>query len=237
MSLPMNATPVYTLTIPSTKKELKYRPFLVKDEKALLIAQQSEDPVVMLDTIKTVILSCAKSPIDVDTLASFDVEYIFTRLRSVSVGEKVDLVFACDVCEDEKARVEMSIDLLKMEVEFPKDHQVKIDLYDNVGIKMAYPTIETVKKIESADLTDIDQSIDIIVDCIECIYTEEEVFLAREQTREELTEFINNLTTEQFEKIQKFFQTMPSLKQYIHYQCPVCGREHNKYLEGLASFF
>jgi hypothetical protein len=240
MALPMNSTPVYTLTIPSTQKQFKYRPFLVKDEKALLIAQQSEDHAVMLDTIKTVIAACAKNDINVDKLASFDIEYIFLQMRAMSVGETVDLVFQCDDdhgADNEHARALVRINLLDVKVETFEGHTNKISLFDDVGIVLKYPTINTLKRLEEADSNDIDQVFDIIVECIDCIYNAEEVFSAKDQKRDELIEFLNNLTTEQFEKLQQFFYTMPQLRAYVKYTCPVCNKAHNKYMEGLASFF
>lgn len=240
MALPIYTTPIYSLQIPSTKKELKFRPFLVKDEKALLIAQQSEDPAVMLDTVKEVIQACAKSKVNVAELASFDVEYIFLQLRARSVGEMAELIFACDIDhgeENEKARSTVSINLLDVKVEFQDEHATKIPLFDTCGIVMKYPTVETLKRLETSDENDVDQVFDIIVDCIDCIYDAEEVFTAKDQTKVELIQFLNNLTSEQFDRIQKFFNTMPSLKAYVKYTCPVCSREHNKYLEGLQSFF
>jgi hypothetical protein len=232
---------VYTLEVPSTKKKLKYRPFVVKDEKALLIAHQSDNIDVMLDTVKEVIKSCAKSEIDVDKLASFDIEYIFLQMRAQSVGEVVELVFGCDLDHGEdnpKAKVEKQINLFDAKVEFFDGHQSKISLFDNVGVVMKYPNIETLKKLE-ADLSsqEIDQVVGIVADCIDYVYDDEEVYPAKDTKKEELIEFINNLTSEQFNKIRQFFQTMPQLRVYIDYTCPVCGREHKKYMEGLASFF
>ena len=239
----MNATPVYTLTIPSTGKEFKYRPFLVRDEKALLIAQQSEDPIVMLDSIKNVIESCAKSDVNVNTLSSFDVEYIFLNLRSVSIGEIIALRFKCDNdhgADNEKAYAEINVDLRTAKVVgLPTNGQKpnKIDLFGDVGVMMKYPTIDTIKKLDEAEGGDIDQAFDIVVDCIDYIYSADEVFLAKDQKREELIEFLNNLTSDQYQQIQRFFRTMPSLRIDIQYTCPVCGKVHNKYLEGLESFF
>lgn len=238
MTLPMNVAPTYTLTIPSTKKQIKYRPFLVKDEKALLIAQQSDDLGVMLDTVKSVIQSCVVDKINVDDLASFDIEYIFTQLRAVSVGEFVELYFACDTCLDENAKALVAVNLQDLKVIIPEDHSNKVALFDDVGIVLKYPTINTMKKLEEANaVSDIDAAFDIVVDCIDYIYTTEEIFYAKEQTKDELSEFLNNLTSEQFEKLQLFFSTMPSLRQDITYTCPVCNKVHNKYMEGLSSFF
>lgn len=237
MALPVNTTPIYTLTIPSTGTKVKYRPFLVKDEKALLIAQQSEDNIIMLDTVKEVIRSCVKDDIDVDKLASFDVEYIFTQLRAVSVGEIVELTFACDTCTDEKARAGVLINLQDLQVEKKPEHSPKIPLFGDVGIMMKYPTFDVLKKQEGANPEDLDLMFEITVDCIDYIYDQEEVHYAKEQTKEDLMNFLNNLTSEQFDKIQEFFRTMPRLVKYFKYTCPVCQKEHNKYLEGLSSFF
>ena len=147
MALPKNNLPVYTLTIPSTKKQLKYRPFVVKDEKALLIAQQSKDEQVMLDTLKQVIQSCSITDVDIESLATFDVEYIFTQLRAVSVGEIVSLIFRCDTCEDPNAKAQVDINLQKLKVFVPENHSTKIPLFDDVGIKMKYPTLSTIAKL------------------------------------------------------------------------------------------
>jgi len=241
MGLPMNATPVFTLEIPSTKKQFKYRPFVVRDEKALLIAQQADDINVMLDTVKEVIKSCAKSEIDVDKLASFDIEYIFLQMRAQSIGEIVELVFACDVDhgdDNSKATVTKQLNLFDAKVEFFDNHESKIKLFGDVGIAMKYPNIETLKKLESdIGMEEVDQAIDIIVDCIDYIYDSEEVHPAKDQKRDALVNFLNDLTSEQFNKIRQFFQTMPQLRVYVDYTCPVCNLEHKKYMEGLASFF
>ena len=231
MALPKNNLPVYTLTVPSTNKSLKYRPFVVKDEKALLIAQQSKDEQVMLDTLKLIIQSCSISDVDVDTLATFDVEYIFTQLRAVSVGEIVTLVFRCDTCEDPNAKAPVDIDLQKLKVFVPENHSTKISLFDDVGIKMKYPTLSTIAKLGE------DISLDVIMDCVDFIYDSDEVYKPQDQTREELENFFNNLTSDQYEKVENFFVTMPSLRYDFSYTCPVCNKKHDRFLEGLSSFF
>lgn len=240
MALPLNSAPTYSLTVPSNGKQIKYRPFLIKDEKALMLAQQSEDPQVMVDTLKNVIGSCvrdAKSDIEVDSLATFDLEYIFTQIRAKSVGERVELFLKCDTCEDEKAVTQINLDLTQLRVEKHPDHTNKIALYDDVGIILKYPTLELIKRLESLDTNNVEQMFEIVVECIDNIYTTDEVFVAKDQTKEELLEFLNNMSSEQFSKIQTFFETMPRLKKDISYNCPVCGTEHHKVLEGLQSFF
>jgi len=237
MALPMNTTPVYTLTVPSTGKELKYRPFLIKEEKALLVAQQSEDARIMLDSIKDVIKSCIKDEIDVDGLATFDIEYIFIQLRSKSVGEIIDLSLACDTCEDDKAFGTVKIDLTKLEVTKNENHTNNIKLFDDVGVVMKYPTIDIIKELENAEENDYEKVFDVIAKCIDTVYNSDEVFHIKEQPKAETMEFLNNLTGEQFGKIREFFDTMPVLEHSIQYKCPVCNKEHNKTLRGLESFF
>ena len=235
--LPVNSTPTYTLTVPSTGKQIKYRPFLIKDEKTLLIAQQSEDVGVMVDSLKDVIRSCVKDELDVDSLATFDLEYIFTQLRAKSVGEIIELIVRCDTCTDEKAQVKISIDLSNIQVEKSPDHKSKVPLFDDVGIVLKYPAVDVVKKLQNVDESDVNEVFGIIVSCIDYIYNSEEVFYAKDQTKEELTEFLNNLTSDQFTEVRKFFETMPRLKKEIDFNCPVCGTAHHKVLEGLNSFF
>lgn len=237
MALPMNSTPVYTLTVPSSDKPLKFRPFLIKEEKTLLIAQQSEDAAVMVESLKEVIQSCIKDDFDVNTLATFDLEYIFTQIRAKSVGEIVDLMLLCDTCTDEKAVAKVSIDLTKLKVQKNPEHKAKIHLYNDVGIAMKYPTLDILKKMENVNTNDLDEVFNIVVECIDYIYNEEEVFHAKEQTKQELLDFLNNLSSDQFADVQKFFETMPRLKQDVDYKCPVCDKEHHKVLEGLNSFF
>ncbi len=237
MALPISSTPTYTLAIPSTGKEVKYRPFLVREEKALMIAQQSEDAMVMVNTLKDVVKTCVVGDFNVEELATFDLEYIFTQLRAKSVGETVDLIFPCDVCDDEKARVKISFDITKLKVEKSPEHENKIYLFGDVGVVMKYPTMQVLKKLQNLDTNNLDDLFKIVAECIDYIYQGNELFYGKEQTQEELLDFINNLTSEQFSKIQKFFETMPRLKQEVDYNCPVCGRVHHKVMEGLQSFF
>lgn len=237
MALPMNTTPTYNMVIPSTGESVKFRPFFVKEEKALLLAQQSEDPVVMVDTLKGIIQSCVQDKIDVSTLASFDIEYMFTQIRARSVGEIIELIFSCDDCDSKDAKVKISFDLTKLEVEKSENHKRDILLFDDVGVRMKYPDLNTIKKVETTDINEIDEVFNSIIDCIEFIYTTDEIYNTKEQSRKELMEFIENLTTDQFSKIQEFFETMPVLRQDVDYTCPVCGKEHHKYIQGIAHFF
>lgn len=238
MALPMMNTPTYNMVVPSSGVSVKFRPFLVKEEKALLIAQQSEDLMVMVDTLKSVVKTCVLEPIDTNKLATFDLEYMFTQIRAKSVGEIIELIFPCDNDhgeDNENARVKVSIDLTTIEVEKDSNHTNKIDLFDDVGVIMKYPTIDVMKKLE--DTNSIDNIFDVVAMSIDYIYQGEEIFYTKEQKHEEMLQFLNNLTSEQFVKIQNFFDTMPRIKKQIEYTCPVCQKEHKKMLEGMQSFF
>lgn len=240
MALPMMNAPTYTMVVPSSGLTVKFRPFLVKEEKSLLIAQQSEDVKVMVETLKNIIRSCVLDKIDADKLATFDLEYMFTQIRAKSVGEIVELIFPCDEDhgeQNDKARTKVSIDLTSLVVEKKPEHTSKIELFGDVGVVMKYPTIDIMKRLEGLDTDDFDKIFSVIAESIDYIYQGEEIFYAKEQKHEELVQFLNNLTSEQFIKVQNFFATMPRIKKEIEYTCPICSKHHKKVLEGLQSFF
>ena len=233
-------TPTYNMVVPSSGVSVKYRPFLVKEEKALLIAQQSEDLMIMVDTLKSVVKTCVMEDIDANKLATFDLEYMFTQIRAKSVGEIIELIFPCDNDhgeDNEKARVKVSIDLTTLQVEKDPSHVAKIDLFGDVGVVMKYPTVDIMKKLESLDEDNLDKIFDVVALSVDYIYQGEEIFYAKEQKHEEVLQFLNNLTSDQFLKIQSFFATMPRIKKEIEYTCPVCQKQHKKMLEGMQSFF
>jgi hypothetical protein len=240
MALPMMSAPTYTMVVPSSGVSVKFRPFLVKEEKALLIAQQSEDIGVMIQTLKGIINTCVLDTLDVDKLATFDLEYMFTQIRAKSVGEIIELIFPCDIDhgeDNEKARVKVSIDLTTLVVEKDPNHNNKINLFGDVGVVMKYPTMDVMKRLENLDTDDLDKVFSVVADSIDYIYQGEEIFYGKEQKHEELLQFLNNLTSEQFVKVQQFFATMPKIKKEIEYTCPVCQKHHRKMLEGMQSFF
>lgn len=240
MALPIQTTPTFNLVIPSTEKKVRFRPFLVKEEKALLIAQQSEDASIMIDTLKDIIRGCIIDDIDVERLATFDIEYIFTQIRGKSVGETVELLVGCDEDhgeQNDKARVKIVIDLSTIEVEKSKDHTNKIVLFGDVGVVMKYPNIDIIRRFDKLQAGDVDSIFEIIADSIDLIYQGDEIFYAADTPRDEILQFLNNLTNDQFKSIQQFFQTMPRIRKEIDYKCPLCGKEHHKVLEGLQSFF
>lgn len=237
MNLPVKAAPIYNLTIPSSKKKVKFRPWLVKEEKSLLIAQQSEDQEVMRDTLKHIIELCIIDNINVNDLSTFDLEYIFTQIRGKSVGEDVELIFRCQHCTDENAKVKIKFDITKIEVDFPENHSKKIPLFDNVGIMMKYPTVDIIQSLNSQNKDDVNSIFKTVISCIDYVYDSEEIYYASESTDEELDSFLSQLTSVQFAKLEEFFETLPRMKHDIKYKCPVCGKDNHVTLEGMTSFF
>lgn len=236
MALPMNTTPLYHMSIPSSGETVNFRPFLVKEEKALLLAQQSDDVDVMINTLKEIIGSCVKERVDINKLAIFDIEYMFTQIRAKSAGETVELIFTCAHCDQELNKVKMNIDLTKIPIVKDPNHSNNIPLFGDVGVVMHYPTVSTFRKADG-QLEDINSIMEVVIDCIDYVYSGDEIFYAKEQTREELNDFVNNLTREQFDKIENFFVTIPQYKQDIEFDCPACGTHNKTVLEGTASFF
>ena len=236
MALPVINTPTYELKVPSTKQQVKFRPFLVKEEKALLIAQQSEDSNVMMNTLKSIIKACTFDKVDVEKLALFDIEYIFTQLRAKSVGEIWEIFFTCNECNDPRSKLKIDVNLTELEVAFNPEHSADIVLFDSVGMKMKYPSLNLINKI-SAAANDMNALFGVIVECIDYIYDDNGVYPAAEQSKEELEQFINNLTQEQFQKVQKFFETMPRLEKKLEFDCPVCNFHHEYTIQGIDGFF
>ena len=181
-SLPKQKTLIYNTKLPSTQELIKFRPFLVKEEKALLIAQQSEDTLVLVDTLKNIVKSCVVNKLDVNNLAMFDLEYLLLQIRGKSVGEIVELIFSCDVCTDPKAKVTISFDIAKIEVVKDPNHTKTIPLFDDVGLVMKYPSIDIIKKFESLDFDNLDSVFDLIINSIDYIYSGDELFHAKEQS-------------------------------------------------------
>jgi len=234
MSLPIIGAPKYELTIPSTKQKVKFRPFLVKEEKALLLAQQSDSQQTMLDTLKDVIKDCTFGEVDIDKLAMFDIEYIFIKLRAKSVGEISELTFQCNACNDPKAKMNVNLNLEQIEVSFDKNHSDKIKLSDEIGVKMKYPDVSAVS---SPTEDSVEDTFNVIISCIDYIYDKESIYKASDYSKEELLNFVSNLTQQQFLKVQQFFETMPRLEKELELKCPVCGHEHKQTIKGLENFF
>jgi hypothetical protein len=233
--LPKQNIMMYELTVPSTGQVVKFRPFTVKEEKLLLIAQQSDEVKTMVQTLREIITGCTEGKLDVTKLAVFDLEYIMVTLRSKSVGETIRLQFECDEDANHEPIV-VDLDTTKIEIIRSDAHTKNIPLFGNVGVVMKYPDINL---LESLALIENNPNIvfGIIYDCIDYIYDDQEVFPAADQSEAELVQFIDGLTKEQFAKIEDFFATMPKFLHTIEYKCSTCGHEHKKRIEGISNFF
>lgn len=237
MPLPKISTPTYELEIPSTGKKIKYRPFLVKEEKILIIAMESEDIKQMSDAIRTVISNCVITRgVKVDDLSTFDIEYIFLNIRGKSVGETVEVIVTCP--DDNVTQVPITINLDDIKVQISKDHSRDIKLDEVTSIRMKYPSmLEFVKDNFGFGEVTVDDSFDLIASCIAQIYNDEESWNASDFTKKEILEFIEQLNSKQFKEIEKFFETMPKLSHKIKVKNPETGIVSEITLEGLTSFF
>jgi len=238
MVLPKISVPTYSLEIPSIKKEIKYRPFLVKEEKILIIAMESDDMKQIMDAVKTVISNCIITKgIKVDQLATFDIEYLFLNVRGKSVGESVDVLITCP--DDGTTQVPISINLDEIKVNVDKNHSRDIKLDDVLSLRMKYPSLKEFVKnnFDNTESASVNDTFEMISACVEQIYSEEESWNASDTTKKELNEFLEQLTTNQFKEIEKFFDTMPKLSHKIKVKNPVTEVESEVVLEGLASFF
>jgi len=238
MPLPRISTPTYELELPSTEQSINYRPFLVKEEKLLVIALESEDTKQITTAIKTVIKNCILTKdIKVENLPTFDIEFLFLNIRGKSVGEQVDVNIICP--DDNETNVSVSIDLDDIKVLKNEDHTNKIKVDPTIMMEMKYPSLEQFIKnnFDFNNQNAMDQSFELIASCIDKIYTEDEVWSTSDVTKKELTEFLESMNSSQFKDIEKFFETMPKLSHKIQIKNPKTGVESEVVLEGLASFF
>jgi len=236
MALPKLNTLTYELEVPSTDEKIKYRPFLVREEKILLIAMESKDNVQIIQAVKDIVTSCTFEKLNVSTMPMFDMEYIFLNIRAKSVGETSKLKILCP--DDGKTYAQVEIDLTKVEVQVTDDHTNKIELTDDTGIIMTYPTIDSF--LESGiETINANNMLDVIGNCILQIYEEkgEKVYESKDQTKKELTEFIESMNSAQFKKLQLFFDTMPKLKHTVTIKNPKTKKESKVTLSGLNDFF
>ncbi len=233
MTLPVINTPTYELVVPSTKETLVYRPFLVKEEKILLMAMEEEKDSQLNRALKQVVHNCTFEKIDVGKLPLFDLEYIFLRIRAKSVGEVAKIQVLCE--DDGETYVPVEIDLESIEVEFQEDHSTKIELTEEIGIEMGYPTFEFLNF--KADETEVNQLFDIISSSIERVYEGETVYEKADFSKKDLKVFLESLTSEQFLKVQKFFETMPRLRHKMEITNHNTKKKNEVTLEGLQAFF
>ena len=238
MPLPKIATPTYELELPSTGKKIRYRPFLVKEEKVLIIAMESEDQKQITNALKTVINNCILSRgIKVDKLSTFDIEYLFLNIRGKSVGEYVEVLITCP--DDNETQVPVMIPLDEIKIQRDPKHQKDIKLDDDLVMRMRYPSLNEFIKT-NFDLSDgvgVDESFDLVISCIDQIYNEEESWTSSDCTKKEMTEFLEQLSSKQFKEIEMFFDTMPKLSHKIKVKNPKTKIENEVILEGLSSFF
>ena len=238
MPLPKIATPTYELELPSTGETIKYRPFLVKEEKLLVIALESEDNKQITNAIKAVLKSCVLTKgIKIELLPTFDIEYLFLNIRGKSVGEELEVNIICP--DDDETEVPVTINLDDIEVQKEEDHTNKIKLDDKIMMEMKYPSLEQFIKnnFDFNEKNAMDQSFELISTCIDKVYTEDEVWSTADCTKKEVKEFLESMNSSQFQSIEKFFSTMPNLTHTIKVTNPKTKVENDVVLEGLASFF
>ena len=239
MPLPKISTPYYELIIPSTKKKVKFRPFLVKEEKILILAMESNNPTQVANAVKDVISSCILSRgVKVESLSTFDIEYIFLNIRGKSVGEEIEVMITCP--DDEKTQVSSVINIDEIQIQESKDHSKDIKLDDNLTLRMKYPSMSEFIKSNfavSADAVDVDDTFKLIASCIDQIYSEEESWAGSDSTDKELNEFVEQLSSKQFKEVENFFNTMPKLSHTVKVTNPNTKVESEVVLEGLQSFF
>ena len=238
MPLPKIATPVYELELPSTGKTIEYRPFLVKEEKVLVIALESEDTKQITTAIKNVIKNCIKTKgIKVEELPTFDIEYLFLNIRGKSVGEEIEVNVTCP--DDGETQVPVTINLDDIEVQKNDEHTNRIKVDDSIMMEMKYPSLDQFIKnnFDFNDKNAMDQSFELIATCIDRIFTEDEVWAVEDCSKKEIVDFLEQMNSSQFKEIEKFFETMPKLSHSIKVKNPKTKKENEVVIEGLAGFF
>jgi hypothetical protein len=233
MALPQLNVPKYELKVPSTGKSVRYRPYLVKEEKILMIALESQDENQMIGAIKDLILGCTDGEVNVSKLTMFDLEYVFTKIRTKSVGETTKIKIPCESCE---ASVEVEVDL-ETGLKVSEGREKKIPLTDDTGLIMKYPSIDDYMDVTKSNDSEIDKIFKLIIRSIETIYSGDEVFDASTHSEKELISFIESLNSAQFLIVKDFFDNMPQASIDVEYKCASCGHDHTMELKGMSNFF
>jgi len=241
--LPKIDVPLYEITLPLLQKKVKIRPFLVKEEKILLMAMESDDEKSILLAIKQIVTNCCVENINVDDLPILDLEYMFLQLRARSIGEIIDLQYKCnnDVKDEEGNEkkcnniIKLSFNALEVEPEKNENHSQKIQLTPKLGVVMKYPDFKIMEKMEVQSETEAIQK--MVTNCIDYIFDEETLYYAKDASESELVDFVDSLTRDQFQKIQDFFDTIPKMKKTLNFKCNKCGYQEEVVLEGVQSFF
>ena len=238
MPLPKISTPTYEMVLPSSNKKIKYRPFLVKEEKVLILAMESQDTATVANAVKDVLKNCILSRgIKVEKLSTFDIEYLFLNIRGKSVGETIEVMVTCP--DDGKTQVPTSINIDEIKVIIEDGHQKDIKLDDTYSLRMRYPSLDEFVKNNFATASDIsvDDTFDLIASCVDQVYSEEESWAAADCTKKELSQFVESLNSNQFKEVEKFFETMPKLSHTVTVINPNTKKENEVVLEGLQNFF
>ena len=241
--LPKLDVPIYEVKLISNDKVVRFRPFLVKEQKLFLMASESEDGKETINVIRQVLKNCVLDDIDVDTMATFDLEYLFMNMRARSVEEIVDLKYKCNnVVKDENGEdiacsgtVGFKFNLLEIVPTKHPDHTNQIKLTENLGISLKYPTFEMIKKYEDLDENEVLSR--VLVDCIDYIFDNEQVYYSKDSTKEELEEFIDSMQQKDLEKFKDFFDKMPEIKKEVKFKCPKCNYEEEITIKGMQNFF
>ena len=236
MALPKLDVPIYEMAVPSTDEKIKYRPFLIKEEKVLLIAMESGENEDIIQAVKQIVSECTFNKLKLGDMPMFDVEYMFLRIRAKSVGEVSKLKVLCQ--DDKETYATVEVDLTEIQVQVDDDHTNKIELTDEMGVIMKYPSIDSFSAAGISNIT-ADNMIDVVATCIAQIYDKkgEEVYDSKDSTKKELVDCVEQLNTKQFQDVQKFFDTMPKLRHTITVLNPKTKKESNIQLSGLSDFF
>ena len=240
MPLPTIATPTYELILPSTGKKLKYRPFLVKEEKLLILALESKDQFEITNSVKDVLKECVITKgIEIDDLPTFDIEYIFLNIRAKSIGEDINVIVKCP--DDRKTEVPVTIFVDEIEVVKSKEHKKDISLDKDMTLRMKYPSlnqfIENNFDMDDRSKTTVDKTFQLVADCMDTVFTKEDAWDSNDYSPEERMQFIEQLSSRQFKEVEKFFATMPKLSHTIEVTNPNTKKKSKIVLEGLADFF
>ena len=235
MALPVLNTATYELEVPSSRETIKYRPFVVKEEKVLLTVLETQDMNQITQVIRDIIETCTFNKLDISKLAMYDLEYIFLKIRAKSVGETSTVLLECSKCQ-EKNEVTINLDQIKLKGN--PQAEAKVQVSDDVGIKMRFPTVHTVERMmkDAGDST-VDIMLGLIASSIDSIWDAENVYDAKDHTPQELLEFLESLSKDQFEKVQEFFGEFPKMSEEVNFDCTKCGSSNDMVLEGLSDFF
>jgi hypothetical protein len=235
MPLPKLVAPTYELELPSTSQKIKYRPFLVKEEKILLLAMESEDEKQMINAVQTILKNCIQTKLKVEDLSIFDIEYLFLNIRAKSVGEEIELNITCP--DDGETTVPVTINVEDIKVQKSDDHEKIIAMNDSISITMKYPSMEMFVQNNLSGNVKTEDIFEIASSCIDQVVDGEEVYEVKSFSKKEINEFLDSLDTNQFMKIQKFFETMPKLSHTVNVTNPNTKKDNEVVIEGLASFF